>query len=139
GLEIRVSPSRGNQVVEVLNDYTVSDDKGVAVIRAEDIYAGETKHIMVKMKLAKLGSKPKDRHQSVAQVDVQYANVRVSDNHHESHDVKVEYVLAGEEDPDILPDIAEQLALLNAAKAQDKAVDLANAGDFAGAQAVLKI
>jgi Ca-activated chloride channel homolog len=137
-IEITVNPSADNEIIEILNGYTVEDKNGVAIIKAEDIYAEETKHVLVKMKIAKPNGKAKDRAFSIAHIAVAYDNLK--SNKHESCKLnpKVKFVKAEDADKEAKLKVSEQAALLIASKAQVEAVKFANAGDFNAAQGVIR-
>jgi Ca-activated chloride channel family protein len=136
-IAMKVSPNKGNKVLEVLNDYTVDDKKGVATIRAEDIYAGETKDVLVKMKVKTPGGKAKDRPFSVARIEVTFDDLRLKKKVTENLNFKVEFVKAEEADKDTILAVAEKVAMLTAAKAQVEAVQYANRGEFRAAKRVI--
>jgi len=125
-------------VLEVLNDFTVDDKDGEAVINAEDLFAGETKHILVRFRVAKPEGKPKARPFSVAHVIVSYDGVKTKK--HEKHELnpKVTFVKAKDADDEPVLEVAEQVALIEAANAQLKAVEAAEKGDWSGAQGFLR-
>ncbi len=133
-IEVRVKPENA-EVLEVLNDFTVEDDKGVAVIKAEDVYVDETKHVLLKLKVAKPNGKPKDRPFTVARVTVNYDDLKTSKRESWEGNVKVEFVKEEDADKEAILAVAEQVAVVTAAAAQIKAVQMANVGDFVGAQA----
>ncbi len=135
-ISIEIKPNKGNKVVEVLNDYTTEEkDGGLASINAEDLYLGEMKKILIKMSLSKPESNPKDRPFSIAHVQVSYDDIDQKKRVEEDINVKVEWVKPDEADKDPKLEVAEQVALLTAAKAQIEAVRLADQGQFVAAQA----
>lgn len=136
-MQIKVTPNKDNEVLEVLNDYTVDDKKGAAVIRAEDIYVGETKRILIKMKVGK-PAKAKDRPFSVARIVASFDDLKVGKKMTENINVKVEFVKKDDADKKPALEVAEQVAAIEAAKAQVEAVEMANSGNFVGAQSVLR-
>ena len=69
-ITVKVTPNNGHEVVEVLNDFTVEDQNGTAVVTAGDIYVGEKKHVLFKMKISKPNGEAKDRPFSFAKVEV---------------------------------------------------------------------
>jgi Ca-activated chloride channel homolog len=138
-IQVKIKPNKGNgnEILEVLNDYNVTqegDDDSVAVIAAEDVYAGESKHILVKMQVKKPNGHAKDRPFSIAHVDVLYDETKTGERRRDEFNVKVEFVKPEEADKDPVLAVAEQVGILNAAIAQLRAVNLANQGDFSGAQ-----
>jgi len=96
-IEVTVNPNNGNKVAGVLNDFTVEDKNGVAVIKAEDIYIGETRHILVKLKVSKVDH-PKPRKVSVAHVGINFHDVNTNKSVSVDHNVMVDFVKASEAD-----------------------------------------
>ncbi len=132
-IEITIRPNNGNKVEKVLNDFSVEDKKGVAVIKAEDLYVGETRHILVEMSVSEV-EHPKPRKVSVARVEVEYYDVKQQKTCSDEHNVKVQFVTSDKADKEEKLEIREQVALLKVADAALKAVEYANMGDFAAAQ-----
>lgn len=132
-IEVRVKPENA-EILEVLNDFTVEDDKGTSVIKAEDVYVDETKHVLVKLKVAKPNGKPKNREFTIARVSVTYDDIKTSKKESWESNVKVKFVKDADADKEAVLAVAEQVAVLTAAAAQVKAVQLADAGDFVGAR-----
>lgn len=137
-IKVKIKPSGDNKILEVLNDFTVTDEKGTAVIGADDAYVGENKHVVLKMNVIKPDGKVKDRPFSVAHVEVSYDGLKSKKVEKHELNVKVEFVKDSEADEKPVMEVAEQVAFLTAARAQLKAVELANAGNYAGAQAEIK-
>ena len=138
-IEVVVKPSDRNEVIDVLNDYTVEDVDDAAVIKAEDIYAEETKHVLVKMKLGKPNGHAKDRPVTIADVTVKYDDLKTGKKVTEKLKPKVKFVKPEDADDDAKLEVSEQAALLEASKAQIEAAQRASQGDFAGAQGILNL
>lgn len=136
-ITVEVTPNNGHEVVEVLNDFTVEDRNGTAAVTAGDIYVGETKHVLVKMKLSKPNGEAKDRPFSFAKVVVSYDDL--TSNKRESVELKPKVTSVKPEDADKDPilEVQEQVSFLEAASAQVKAVAFANNGDFNAARVLL--
>jgi hypothetical protein len=137
-LEVRIRPNRGGEVLEVLNDFTVEDKGGEAAINAEDLYAGETKHVLVRLRVAKPGGRPKARPFSVAHVAVSWDDARSKGHERRELNPKVTFVKAKDADAEPALEVAEQVALVQAANAQLEAVRAAERGDWDGAQGALR-
>lgn len=129
-IEIVIDPKDGNEVLEVLSDYTVEDADGKALIKAEDIYVGENKYILIKMRIAKPKGKAKDRPISAARVEITYDDLQGKKSEKISINPKVKFVKEDEADTEPILEVAEQVVLLEAAKAQREAVKLAESGKF---------
>lgn len=136
-IEVKVKPNRGVKIESILNNFTVGDDAGTAVIKAEDIYASENKHILIKVALKQV-SKPKPRPVSMAHVEVSFDELKSGKRQTFSFNTKIEYVKP--EDADTIPvlEVAEQVAILEAAQAHKLAVKFANLGNFMEASNILR-
>ncbi len=137
-LEVRIRPNKGGEVLEVLNDFTVEDRDGEAVINVEDLFAGETKHVLVRFRVARPEGKPKARPFSAAHVEVSWDGVKSKRHEKIELNPKVTFVKAKDADKEPVLEVAEQVALIDAADAQIAAVEAAERGDFAGAQGFLR-
>lgn len=136
-IEVRVVPGKGNRVLDILNDYTVEDVEGTAVISLDDIYAEELKHLLIRMSIAGPEGEPKDRGFSVAHVTVSYDNIKTGKRETHKLNPKVRFVKADKADTDPVVEVEEQIALMTAAKAQLEAVKYADMGNWDGATACL--
>jgi Ca-activated chloride channel family protein len=137
-LEVSIRPNKGGEVLEVLNDFTVEDKGGEAVINAEDLYAGETKHVLVRLRVAKPGGRPKARPFSVAHVAVSWDDATSKGHERRELNPKVTFARAKDADAEPALEVAEQVALVQAANAQLEAVKAAERGDWDGAQGALR-
>jgi len=137
-IKIKVAPSDKNEVVEVLNDFNIEDENGVATISADDIYAEESKHILVKMKLNKANGKLKDRAVTIAKVIVSYDDLKSGKREKTELSQKIQFVKPADADKETVLIVEEQVAGMKAAKAQVEAVQRANVGDWTGAKTVLE-
>lgn len=123
------------QIMEVLDDYAVEDKNGTAVISIPDIFAEETKYVLLKVKTFAI-DKAWARPASIADIKVEYSNV--IDGRVDSIDksAKINFAKSGfTKEMDL--EVKTQLEILNAIKAQEEAIKLANVGNFTGAQSVL--
>lgn len=136
-IEVKVSPNRGIKVESILNNFTVGDDNGVAVIKAEDIYVSENKHILIKLALKEV-SKPKPRPVSIAHVEIAFDDLQTKKRQSISLNPKISYVKTSEADVIPVLEVVEQVAILEAAKAHKEAVKMANVGNFIGAASILR-
>lgn len=133
-IEISLDPAGKNEVVKVLNDYNVKNDNGIAIISADDIYADEQKHVLVKMKLAKPNGKTKDRPVSIAKIKIAYDDLKTGKREVQNLSQKVKFVKPEKADKETALAVEEQTVALEAAQVQIDAVELANSGDFFGAK-----
>lgn len=136
-IEVKITPNKGVKVDSVLNNFTVEDKNGVAVIKAEDVYVGENKKILIKLQLEKVPN-AKPRATSLAHVEVSFDDL-VSKKHDTiTLNPKVEYVKAADADKEAILEIREQLAIIEAAKAQAQAVQLASVGRYDDARGLIQ-
>ena len=136
-IEIKVKPNRGVKIESILNNFTVGDDNGTAVIKAEDIYASENKHVLIKLAMKEV-SKAKPRPVSLAHVEISFDDLHTKKRQTLELNPKITYVKAADADSMVLLEVAEQIAILEVAKAHKEAVKFANAGNFVGANNVLR-
>lgn len=128
-IKVKVVPNKGIKVDSILNSYSISQDNDVTTINAEDVYAGETKHILVKLDLDVV-KKPKPRPVSVSHVEVSYDDLKTGKRETLTLNPKIEYVKASKADDRPVLAVAEQVAILETARLHRKAVEAANTGDF---------
>lgn len=132
-IEVKVVPNQGNEVIETLNDFELKKEEDGSVLKADDIYSGEDKKLIFKLKIAKPQGKVKDRPFSVAHVHLSFDHLDKQERIKDDLNVKVEFVKPEEVDEPIL-EVMEQVAYLEAAAAQRQAVEFANKGDFEAAK-----
>lgn len=128
-IKVRVVPNKGVKVDSILNSYSMSQDNEATVISAEDVYAGETKHILVRLDLDVI-NKPKPRPVSISHVEVSFDDMKTGKRETLILNPKVEYVKASKADDRPILAVAEQVAILETARLHRKAVEAANTGDF---------
>lgn len=128
-VEVKITPNKGVSVDLVLNNFTVEDLQGTALIKAEDVYAGENKKILIKMKLNKV-KRAKPRATSLAHIEVSYDDLVSKKRETMKLNAKVEYVKAAHADIELVLEVKEQVAIIEAAKAQKLAVTFADAGQY---------
>lgn len=136
-IEIKVAPNRGVKIESILNNFTVGDDNGVAIIKAEDIYASENKHVLIRISMKEV-SKPKPRPVSLGHVEISFDDLASKKRHTLTLNPKITYVKASDADAIPILEVAEQVAILEAAKAHKEAVKFANLGNFVGANNILR-
>ena len=136
-IEVEIDP-HGNEILEVLNDFTVIQQDKKAVIKADDIYAGEVKNLVIRMKVPKRENPPKDRLYSLAHVTITYDDLEEKKKVSTKLIPKIDFVPEAEADKETRLEVAEQVILLEGAKAQREAVKVANTGDYQGAQTILR-
>jgi Ca-activated chloride channel family protein len=132
-IKLTIKPNKDVKVSEILNDFKVEDLNGNAVITVDDIYAGETKHILIKLSLPAVPT-AKPRASTVVSLTVSWFNVIDAVVNKTEEVVKVSYVKAEDADKESDLTVAEQLAILTTAKAYLEASVKADLQDWAGAK-----
>lgn len=136
-IKIKLKPNKDVKVVEVLNDFKVEDLSGVAVITADDIYSGETKNILIKLSLPVVPD-AKPRASKVVDIDVSWFDTQTATTQEFSCVAKVSYVDAKDVSKDANLEVAEQIAILETAKAYREASLKADKRQFAEAEKIFK-
>lgn len=130
-LKLMVKPKAHMSIIEVMDDVTVEDINGNAVISVPDIIADETKYILLKVKTTAT-DKPWARPASLVEINLLYNNV--IDGVIDSVSTSAKITFAKKDfTKDMDADVKTQLAVVEAIKAQEKAFAMAQAGDYAGA------
>jgi Ca-activated chloride channel family protein len=128
-IKLEITPGKDNELLELLNDFKSEMKDGKMVICADDIFAGETKHILVKMRV---------NDGKVAKVHLSFDHLKKSKRIIDDFDLKVDIVPEEKADKQPILIVQEQVALLSAAKAQMEAVKHASTGNYVQAQSVLR-
>jgi Ca-activated chloride channel family protein len=138
-LKVKINATSGAKILEVMNDLDVegNDDKTSAKITLDDIYSEEDRHILIKMELPEASKAIAKRDSKIATVEVSYHDVEAKKDETIDAKVKIEFVKPGDEQKEANKEVKEQLARVEAARAQDKAREMANKGDFDGAKRVI--
>jgi len=137
---LSVKPHAGVKVIDVLNDMEVKtaeeDGVQVTVVDIGDMFCGEKRKVLVRLECEKR-DQALPRHQTIADVCVIYSPLRETSVLKAEEKIKIRFVKTKEEAtqaPD--QEVAEQVAILEAANAQIKAKELADRGDYASANVV---
>jgi hypothetical protein len=128
-IKLEITPGKDNELLELLNDFKSELKDGKMIICADDIFASETKHILVKMKV---------NSDKVAKVHLSFDHLKKSKRITDDFDLKVDIVHEEKADKKPILIVQEQVALLTAAKAQIEAVKHAASGNYVQAQSVLR-
>lgn len=122
------------KIKEVLNDFDVkgNTEETEAVISVDDVYGSEKRKVLVRLELPAMD---KSGHPfKLADVTVTFEDLIAKEARSEEIAIKVEYVKEADADKDSDKDVLEQIAVQKAAKAQEEAIQLAQQGNYAGAQ-----
>lgn len=136
GLEIK--PAKNVKILEVLNDFDVTDVDGIAVINVGDIYAQEKKNVLIKFETP-IVNNPKPRKHTVLTVAATWRSITRDNQDKETtkETVRVSYVSSdkAQKESDLV--VEEQVALYNSTVDMDLATKRADNGNFDQAKAFL--
>lgn len=126
------------KILEVLNDFDVeaNDKKTEATITVDDVYSEEKRRVLCEVELPAMDNSSRPFKYGTATVE--YQDLIANEKRTEELSLEVEYVKEADADKEPDKEVAEQLAVLKAAKAQEEAMKLAQQGNFAGAQSVIR-
>lgn len=132
-VKVTVKTKKDVKIKEVLNDFDVkgNDDETEAVISVDDVYGGEKRRLLLRLELPAMD---KNGHPfKLGDVKVDFEDLIAKEPRSEEVAVKVEYVKEADADKESDKEVLEQIVVHKAAKAQEEAIKLAQAGDFQGA------
>ncbi len=132
-LEIRVLPTPGLEVLEVLNDFDVREDGGACVVTVDDIHAGETKHALIRCRITP-PARPSAQDYPLAKTQVGWSLLAGGAREEDELVARGRFVKKADVDQEEALAVTEQVDILTAARQQWLAVQAANAGDFDRAQ-----
>lgn len=134
-LEVRVRPHDGVGEAKFLNDFRVVGEGGVRALHLPEVYAEERRWILFELPFGKPAS-PLPSERQVAEVEVVW-RIPAGSREQLSLEAAVELVDAGlADEPDL--QVKEQLVLLQAARAQKLAAELAEQGKFESASQLIE-
>ena len=135
-VKVTYTLSEGVTLVNVLDTaYTIKDN----TITVPDVLGGETKHLLLKVKLPKKGTAVCARPSRVVDFTIEYDSVSEARHRTAGEDGKINYVRRiGDASTTTTPEVQAQLDLLSAANALNKAKNLADQGDLDGARNILR-
>jgi hypothetical protein len=134
-IKITLTPTKNMVIEEILDDVKVDDQNGTAIISLQDIFAEETKYILVKVKTLRQ-DKAWARPSTICDIAVEYSNVIEGSIGSIHSSVKVTF--GKHTSKTIDSDVGVQKAVIDAIKAQEEAVRLASMGNYNGARDVLE-
>lgn len=137
-VEVRLEPAEGVEILEVLNDLTVTKDGDAAVIRCDDLLAEQPYNVVVKLKVGKRDNAfPRDT--TLVRAKAKFFDLVAKKQVEEPGTIKVRFVKPGEEDTKDNESLSEHIALQLLGQSAREAEKKAQAGDFMGARAVLML
>jgi Ca-activated chloride channel family protein len=126
------------KILEVLNDLDVdaNQDQTEATIKVDDIYSEEKRKLLVKLEIPSM----RDFHRpfKLGDVEITYMDLKANEPRSAETSLKIEYVKEADAQKEQHVEVREQIAIHQAAKAQEEAIKLADVGDYIGAQRILK-
>jgi Ca-activated chloride channel family protein len=138
GVKVTVKTKPDVKIQEVLNDLDVKGNTNdtEVVVTVDDVYAGEKRNVLLRLELPEMdkGGHPF----KYADVKVEFEDLVAKKTEVLEATIKVEYVKEEEAQKDADKDVQDQIALQQAAKAQEEARKFADQGNFAQAKGVLR-
>lgn len=137
-VKVTVKTKPDVKIKEVLNDFDVkgNGDETEAVISVDDVYGGEKRKLLLRLELPAM-DKAIHHPFKLADVVVSFEDLVSKEARVEEVAVKVEYVKEEDADKESDKEVLEQIAVQKAAKAQEEAERLAQAGQFDAARQVV--
>lgn len=143
-IRLTITPSNNMEFKELLSEYKCEQKQGYRLITApkieiqiDDIFAGEKKHVVLKLAIPKATEAVCARNTRICSVDVIYTDVETKASNSVSFYSFIQYVKPDKAPKSPNEEVHNQILLLEAAKAQKEAQEKADQGDFAGAQTTL--
>lgn len=137
-IKITVEPDPSRiEVIEVLEDLDVEDTGDSLIIRVPDLMAEETKFITLAVVCKHIGCPDELEAQPVARIAFHFLDALAAGVEELQVSPAIQWVMPGLEDTQMDADVATQLALIDAIRAQEQAFQRAKAGDYAGAMSVI--
>lgn len=134
-LSLNIDPSKG-EFIEVLNDLNCESPENKKVkISLDDLYEGETKHVLVKMNLNKTSKAVTQRASSVVDVILNFNDLNSNgDKKTLKSKAKIKFVKEKDVQKEQTLEVLEQIALIELSKAHLKAKNFADSMDYVRAQ-----
>ena len=136
-ISLKVEPKPGVEIDEVLNDayeYDIKD--GLTEVRIPDMFSEETRSVLLKVKLG-VRTSVLPRKTCVAKITASFTNLITKKTETIEGSAKIGFVKAGEESTERDKEVREAEAFLEVGKVQAQAVQMANQGNYVGAQALM--
>ena len=139
-VKVTVKTKTDVKIKEVLNDFDVkgNDEETEAMISVDDVYGQERRKLLLRLELPEIAKDAAPaRPLKLGDVRVTFEDLIAKEPRFEEVSFKVEYVKEADADQASDKEVAEQIAIHKAAKAQEEAIKLAGAGNFRGANQVM--
>ena len=135
-LSVEIRPTRTVQVLGILNEYPQVPVEGGVQVQLGDAYADERRRVVFRLHVPRVASLGVAK---VAEVVIRYASVGEQVALHEVVVPMQVNLVSADEAAATGPDaeVTEEVVVLESARAQEQAIERADAGDFDGAREVL--
>ncbi len=144
-IQVGIRPSGNMEFLEMLSEYKCDQKQGFRLLNAQnieikidDIYVGETKHCLLKLKVPKATEAVCARPSKVCSIEVRYTDTESQKEQVLETTAKIQYVKADKVASEPNPDVKKQLMIIEAVKFQKEAQAKAEQGDLAGARGLLQ-
>jgi Ca-activated chloride channel family protein len=135
-VRIKYTLSEGVQLVKVLDSAYAVDGNTITM---PDVLGGETKHLLIRLKLPKKTRAVTARPSRAIDFDIEYDSVQEARRRKTDDQGLINYVRKKDEvSTTVTPAVQAQLDLVEAANAMQEAKVLADAGDFDAARGILR-
>jgi Ca-activated chloride channel family protein len=137
-VSVEIRPAEQVEILGILNDYPQTEVPGGVQVALGDAYGGERRRVVFGLHIPRLAELGVAR---VAELLVRYVSVGESVTQHEVTVPVVANLVSADEAAAAEPDleVREEVHVLAAAQARKEAIELADRGDFDGAQAKLRM
>ena len=143
-IKLVITPSKNMEFKELLSEYKCEQKQGYRLITApkieiqiDDIFAGETKHVVLKLSVPQATEAVCARDTRICTVDIFYTDIETKANISTSFNSFIQYVKPDKAPKSPNEDVHKQILLLEAAKFQKEAQDKADQGDYGEAKNIL--
>ena len=136
GIKVKLTAAAGVKFAKVLNDFDVisNDEQTECTISVDDIYAEETRKLLVLVELPEKSKAVAARSSKLCDVEVIYTDLKTNEDVKLEESVKIDYVKKDEAQAEGDKLVLEQILRFKAADAQIEAKKLADKGQFQEAQ-----
>ena len=143
-IKMTITPSGNMEFKELLSDYKCEQKTGYRLItgskfeiQIDDIFAGEKKHVILKLAIPEATEAVCARATHVCNIDVAYTDIVTKNIETLSLHGSIQYVKPDKAQKDPNEEVQKQLLILEVAKIQKEAQEKADQGDLAGARNTL--
>ena len=143
-IKLTVTPSKTMEFKELLSEYKCEQKQGYRLItgqkieiQIDDIFAGEKKHVVLKLAVPQATEAVCARDTRVCSVAISYTDIETKALNSTSFNSFVQYVKPDKAPKTPNEDVQRQILLLEAAKFQKEAQDKADQGQYDEAQKIL--